>query len=99
MTIGEITLIIQTFQKREETKAKEILATNYNLACMITDFIGRSLNGQSIPTIQEVYPSLQNDVDIKPQKKIEPWQIYKEQMIDYALAHNKKRKEATINDA
>jgi len=58
MTIGEITLTIQTFQKREETKAKEILATNYNLACMITDFIGRSLNGQSIPTIQEVYPSL-----------------------------------------
>ena len=57
MTIGEILLVIKSFQKREETKANEILATNYNSASMIASFVGDMLNGRKIPSINELYPN------------------------------------------
>jgi hypothetical protein len=46
MTIGEIDLLIKTFQEKEEIRAKEILASNYNLASMVATFVGCSLAGK-----------------------------------------------------
>lgn len=89
MTIGEIDLLIKTFQEKEEIRAKEILASNYNLASMIASFIGCSLDGKQIPDINELYPiQFQEE---KPIEEDKSWMIYKEQMIDFAIAHNKQR--------
>lgn len=89
MTIGEINLLIQTFQEKEEIRAKEILASNYNLASMIAGFVGCSLAGKQIPDINELYPTqFQEEKPIEDDKS---WMIYKEQMIDFAIAHNKQR--------
>lgn len=88
MTIGEIDLLIKTFQEKEEIRAKEILASNYNLASMIASFISCSLAGKQIPDINELYPQFQEE---KPIEEDKSWMIYKEQMIDFAIAHNKQR--------
>lgn len=89
MTIGEINLLIQTFQEKEEIRAKEILASNYNLASMIASFISCSLAGKQIPDINELYPTQFQEE--KPIEEDKSWMIYKEQMIDFAIAHNKQR--------
>lgn len=89
MTIGEINLLIQTFQEKEEIRAKEILASNYNLASMIASFVGCSLAGKQIPDINELYPTQFQEE--KPIEEDMSWMIYKEQMIDFAIAHNKQR--------
>lgn len=89
MTIGEINLLIQTFQEKEEMRAKEIIATNYNLATMVATFVGCSLAGNNIPSINEMYPKeFPQDTPIEEDMS---WMIYKEQMIDFAIAHNKQR--------
>lgn len=89
MTIGEIDLLIKTFQEKEEIRAKEILASNYNLASMVATFVGCSLTGKQIPDINELYPTqFQEEKPIEDDKS---WMIYKEQMIDFAIAHNKQR--------
>lgn len=89
MTIGEINLLIQTFQEKEEMRAKEIIATNYNLATMVATFVGCSLAGKQIPDINELYPTQFQEE--KPIEEDKSWMIYKEQMIDFAIAHNKQR--------
>ena len=88
MTIGEIDLLIKTFQEKEEIRAKEILASNYNLASMIASFGGCSLAGKQIPDINELYPT--QFQENKPIEEDKSWMIYKEQMIDFAIAHNKQ---------
>ena len=90
MTIGEISLVIKSFQKREEIKAKEILATNYNSAFMIASFVGDILNGKKIPSINELYPN-QFPKEEVPVEEDKSWMLYKEQMLDFAAAHNKNR--------
>ena len=77
MTIGEILLVIKSFQKREETKAKEILATNYNSAYMIASFVGNMLNGKKIPSINELYPN-EFPIEEKPIEEDKSWMLYKE---------------------
>lgn len=77
MTIGEILLVIKSFQKREETKAKEILATNYNSAYMIASFVGAMLNGKKIPSINELYPNQFPEEEV-PVEEDKSWMLYKE---------------------
>lgn len=94
MTLEEINLCIKSYQQKEELKAKEILASNYNSAFLIASFVGAMLNGEQIPTISQIYP------DQFPEPKEEEnkaWMIYKEQMLDFAIAHNKKRQRKVSN--
>lgn len=70
-------------------RAKEIIASNYNLAAMTATFVGANLGGKNIPFIEELYP----DQFSEPKKEVDnSWVIYKERMMDYAIAHNKNRK-------
>ncbi len=94
MTLEEINLCIKSYQQKEELKAKEILASNYNSAFLIASFVGAVLNGKEIPTISQIYP------DQFPEPKEEEnkaWMIYKEQMLDFAIAYNKKRQRKVSN--
>lgn len=49
MTIGEINMMIQNYQKVEEDRAKEVIANNYSLAYLTASFTLNGLNGKAIP--------------------------------------------------
>ena len=101
MTIGEINLQIETFQEKEKIKAKETLAVNYNLAYMVANFVGRSLNGKKIPSINELYPDTFETKSIEERKQellersindANYIALQKEKLLDFAIARNKQRK-------
>lgn len=56
---------------------------------MVASFVGANLGGKNIPSIGELYP----DQFSEPKEEVDnTWVIYKERMMDYAIAHNKNRK-------
>lgn len=97
MTLEEINLCIKSYQQKEELKAKEILASNYNSAFLIASFVGAVLNGKEIPTISQIYPDQFPELPEPKEEENKAWMIYKEQMLDFAIAHNKKRQRKVSN--
>ena len=85
MTYKEIIIFIEERSKME-------LINNYNLATQIAQFVNLGLNGKPIPPISELYPGLFNQSASKPAED-NRWMLWKEQMIDYANQHNKKRRQ------
>ena len=81
------------YQQEQELKAKEAIVTNYNLATMVSSFVMNGMNGKSNPSLLELFPDMFQE-ELQKQKEEEDaryWQLYKEQMLDFAAAHNKKR--------
>lgn len=62
---------------------------------MVATFVNNGLNGKPIPSLNELYPNLFTDevADQEEEKRKEALALalYKEQMLDFAAAHNKKR--------
>lgn len=87
MTIGEILLIIESYNKKSEDDYKTKLAVNYALAVNISQFVGKVLNGKPIPSFRETYPDLFKDEEYESQQ----WMVYKERLMDFANRHNKRR--------
>ena len=85
MTYKEIVVFI-------EERSKSELINNYNLATQIAQFVNLGLNGKPIPPISEIYPGLFSNSVSKPVED-NRWMLWKEQMIDYAHQHNKKRQQ------
>ncbi len=95
MTIGEINLVIKTYQQQEQDNAKATIAQNYNLAYLTSIFVLNGFNGKSTPTINELFPDMfPTAVDKQAEKDAKALALYKEQLLDYAAAHNKKRNNA-----
>ena len=88
MTIGEVTLIIEAYNKKQEEEYKIQLSLDYQLASNIAYFVGLALNGKQIPSLQKTYPSLFSEVE---QKEVKSSAIQKELLIDFAIRHNKMR--------
>ena len=88
MTIGEVTLIVEAYNKKQEEEYKIQLSLDYQLASNIVYFVGLALNGKQIPSLQKTYPSLFNEVE---QKEVKSSTIQKELLIDFAIRHNKMR--------
>lgn len=88
MTIGEVTLIVEAYNKKQEEQYKIQLSLDYQLASNIAYFVGLALNGKQIPSLQKIYPSLFNEVE---QKEVKSSTIQKELLIDFAIRHNKMR--------
>lgn len=88
MTVGEVTLIVEAYNKKQLEDYKIQLSLDYQLAANISHFMGRVLNGKQIPSLQETYSSLLNEVE---QKEIKSSAIQKELLIDFAIRHNKMR--------
>lgn len=88
MTVGEVTLIVEAYNKKQLEDYKIQLSLDYQLAANISHFMGRVLNGKQIPSLQETYPSLLNEVE---QKEVKSSAIQKELLIDFAIRHNKMR--------
>ena len=84
MTVGEISIYFNAYNEKEKQRQKEIIATNYNLASLISSFINRTMSGKQIPGIYELYPDLFEAPE-------ESWEIYKAQFADFADRFNKQR--------
>lgn len=84
MTISEINIYFNAYNEREKQRQKEIMATNYNLASLISSFVGRIMNGKQLPGIYELYPDLF-------EAPMESWEVYKAQFSEFADRFNKQR--------
>lgn len=90
MTIAEIQLVIKSYADNKEMEMKATIAQNYNLASMISAFIGCSFNGEDIPSLNSLYPNLFKD----SQEEVvdNSWLLVKEMMLDFTQEANKRRK-------
>lgn len=90
MTVGEVTLIVEAYNKKQEEEYKIQLSLDYQLAANISYFVGRVLNGKQIPSLQKTYPSLFNEVEQKEDKSL-AFALQKEQFLDYVYECKKMR--------
>lgn len=76
-TIAEIILIVKAYNERQKT----IMINNYNLASMITSFIGCALAGESIPPMSELFNDNSNKDEDNLRNKFlaDQWQLYAKQ--------------------
>ena len=88
MTNYEIIQYLKAIQQKQKEQREAI----YIQAQLTANFVGYVLNGKQIPPIQNVFPETFKGAE-QDKKKQEELQLalYKEQMIDWANAHNKQR--------
>ena len=88
MTNYEIIQYLKAIQQKQKEQREAI----YLEAQLTADFVGYVLNGKQIPPIQNVFPETFKvaEQDKKKQEELQ-LALYKEQMIDWAKAHNKQR--------
>lgn len=88
MTNYEIIQYLKAIQQKQKEQREAI----YLEAQLTANFVGYVLNGKQIPPIQNVFPETFKAAE-QDKKKREELQLalYKEQMIDWAKAHNKQR--------
>ena len=88
MTNYEIIQYLKAIQQKQKEQREAI----YLEAQLTANFVGYVLNGKQIPPIQNVFPETFKEAE-QDKKKQEELQLalYKEQMIDWANAHNKQR--------
>ena len=55
---GELQDYFDIYAENEKARDKERVATTYNLACMIAQFVCSGLNGKKPPSINTLYPDL-----------------------------------------
>ena len=88
MTNYEIIQYLKAIQQKQKEQREAI----YLEAQLTANFVGYVLNGKQIPPIQNVFPETFKvaEQDKKKQEELQ-LALYKEQMIDWAKAHNKQR--------
>ena len=88
MTNYEIIQYLKAIQQKQKEQREAI----YLEAQLTANFVGYVLNGKQIPPIQNVFPEAFKvaEQDKKKQEELQ-LALYKEQMIDWAKAHNKQR--------
>lgn len=96
MTIAELNRAVESYQRRENQKAKEKASFDYVLAQMIGLNLNRAINGSDTdyPTIAEIYPTLfiekaQQQKEEKADRKALAFAI---QLKQFSQQHNEKLK-------
>ena len=86
-TIPELNATVEGYRKRLATQA----AMDYKLADLIGSSVSRlmSKNGK-FPTLEEAYPGLIEPR--RPTQQQQNWRVAKERLLQYANAHNAKRR-------
>ena len=96
MTLQEIIDVLEVFQEKAEDETKKELLFSYNTARLTSMFVLNGLNGKTSPSFNELFPDLFAAAPVKTteltQAEYNRTMMYKEQMLDFAIAHNKKRK-------
>ena len=91
LSLAELNMIIEAHSEIQEKQLKVAAIQNYQLANLISIDVSCKLNGEEVPTLEQVFPNLFNE----PQQKEEvDWAAIrlKEQLLDFAEQHNKQRK-------
>lgn len=90
MTLKELSQYISAIQEKEKKHRADL----YLQASMVANFVGFIINGKQIPPIHTVFPETYNDLAKKEQEEqdYKAMMLYKEQMLDYAMAINKRNK-------
>lgn len=91
MTLKEIILFIKSIQEKEKIKKRDM----YLQASLNANFIGFVINGKQIPPIYDVFPESFADFAQaeREEQEMKAMMLYKEQMIDFANAVNKRNKQ------
>lgn len=88
--------LIETYQEKQEEESKREILLGYNTARLTAMFVLNGLNGKSSPSFNELFPGLLDQPKVDNNRlsaaEYQRAMMYKEQMIDFAIAHNKKRK-------
>ena len=92
MTIKEMNISIKVFQEQEKSSYEKV----YIQASLVANFVGHILNGTPIPPIHQVFPEyyIEENNAARQAQEYKAAMLYKEQMLDWAYAVNKKRKKA-----
>lgn len=95
-TLGEINLILKTYGEARKEEQKIKLANQYNTAYLTATFVGSIFSGKPIPSIHKLFPDeFGAEIEMLDEEKQRlSTALYMEQMLDYANAHNKKRRAA-----
>lgn len=91
LSLAELNMIIEAHSEIQERQLKATAIENYQLAFLISMDVSCRLNGEEVPTLEQVFPNLFNE----PQQEEEvDWAAIrlKEQLLDFAEQHNKQRK-------
>lgn len=90
-TLAEIQLLITAKNEQLQEDHKLRLGYDYNLARLVSLFVGQSMAGETIPSIEEVYPELYTKQ--QPDEEDEQKQLDYQLMMFTALANriNKER--------
>lgn len=97
-TYGEIVELIKLYKENQEEQSKEQLVNNYQIALLTSVFTNRANNGKQPPTLHELYPKVFEEEIPEEEAESNALAFYKEQMMDFALAHNRLAKEVSEND-
>lgn len=89
MTLKELLEYIKAIQEKEKQKRQ----AQYLQASLTANFVGCVMNGKPIPPIHQVFPEIYQDLVQKEQEEqdYKAMMLYKEQMLDFANYHNKRR--------
>lgn len=90
MSLYEINLIIEAQCDKKIAELKQKVSLDYSLAQAISLAVLYRMNNDEVPSLYETYPDLFKE-EIAAQDTTKQWQFYKEQMLDFANLHNKKR--------
>ena len=91
LSLAELNMIIEAHSEIQEKQLKVAAIQNYQLASLISIDVSCRLNGEEVPTLEQVFPNLFNEPQ---QEKEVDWAAIrlKEQLLDFAEQHNKQRK-------
>ena len=91
MTFAELERLIKSKQRLEEKRLKEKASFDYILADLIGKSISRLYSSENnIPTIEEVYPSLFDSVELQEQKQEQKDEVSAIRFKQFAQSFNKR---------
>ena len=92
LSLAELNMIIEAHSEIQERQLKATAIENYQLANLISIDVSCRLNGEEVPTLEQVFPNLFNEPQ-QEEKEVD-WAAIrlKEQLLDFAEQHNKQRK-------
>lgn len=98
-TYSEITDTIHAYNKKTECMQRYNAMNGYNVARLTASFIGCIFSGDSIPSIESVYPNLTDSNDNTNADNYMNNQLIalKERLLDFANERNKQHKENNEN--
>lgn len=99
MTMAQVNRRIEVFNKVYKRKMRERASMDWQLANLIGISVGRCLSKDAqMPSVYEAYPELFDEEEVQEQQQKHQTDISVARFLEYATAHNLKRKVANKNE-